>query len=55
MPSHYGKHNTYGGGKSATGLPQNSYGNKTSVGYNPSSYKGTGRRAEKWIADPRGK
>jgi hypothetical protein len=55
MAKGYGKGNTYGGGRTPNGLPQNSYGNKTAVGYNSASYKGVGRRGEKWIADPRGK
>jgi hypothetical protein len=53
MPSHYGKANTYGGGKPATGLGQNSYGNKTAVGYNSASYKGVNRKGGKWLTDPR--
>jgi hypothetical protein len=55
MAKGYGKGNTYGGGRTPNGLPQNSYGNKTAVGYNSASYKGVGRRGEKWIVDPRGK
>jgi len=53
MAKGYGKGNTYGGGRPPTGLGQNSYGNKTAVGYNSASYKGVGRRGEKWLTDPR--
>jgi hypothetical protein len=51
----YGKGNTYGGGKTPTGLGQNSYGNKTAVGYNSASYKGVNRKVNQPISDPRGK
>jgi hypothetical protein len=53
MPKHYGKGNTYGGGRPATGLGQTSYGNKSAVGYNSASYKGVGRKAITPITDPR--
>jgi hypothetical protein len=53
MAKGYGKGNTYGGGKPATGLGQNSYGSKTAVGYNSASYKGVGRKTITPITDPR--
>jgi len=53
MAKGYGKGNTYGGGKKPHGLGQNSYGKKSAVGYNSASYKGTGRRGERWLSDPR--
>jgi len=55
MAKGYGKGNTYGGGKSATGIPQNSYGKKSAVGVTSANLKGVGRRGERWLADPRGR
>lgn len=53
MQKNYGKANTYGGGKPAHGLGQNSYGKKSAHGYNPSSYKATNRPSGKTLVDPR--
>lgn len=55
MAKGYGKGNSYGGGKKAVGLGQNSYGKKSVVGVTSANLSPSGRKGEKWLSDPRGR